>query len=563
MTSRLARLLPTLLKQCKMTTVQSSRASSSASHLTSASDEDPSPKQDAPTGTAKRRNPDSPTGSLAKRAKGESSEAASTLQSHTRFFEDGSRTTTGSRVPSRVPIAERAGHIAAALRGRQIDAVTHGTSKEALEQGAKTTLGSWTSDSHFHPTQYTQQGILPEEMLAMMDKVGVYRSVIMPIPTDVIPCGHPDDNHIPAEDYYVPKEDMSMARHELTAEREDKIAKSAHLVVNQQVDADTADFMDMSGLSHAQRDRLDPMVTGLHLGSPLSSEALLKKLHKDPGTFTGIGEVTIHKELVERQFDGARQANLTNNVQSFKKLAQTAGVIGMPVVLHCDVDSTENQRKHGLGAPQHLDGIKRLLGSPEVKNTTMIWAHFGGIGRFVAKPDNHMENLRQILQDPEMKHVHVDISWSRVARQIVMKQNAHGVEEPDPASIDAAAKLITAFPDRFLMGSDALDPKKEATWAETGNMYKPLLDKLSPEVRHQVTIGNYERVIVGARAKVRAFEKHVLTNDFMKQNVRPSGPTPLRNGPHIEPGKMRAARAAAFAAAGVDASGEPVSSTAH
>jgi len=546
-----------------MTIVQSSRASSSASHLTAASGEAQSAKQNAPTGTAKRRNPDSPTGKLAKRAKGESSEAASTLQSHTRFFEDGSSTTTGSRVPSRVPIAERAGHIAAALRGRQIDAVTHGTSKEALEQGAKTTLGSWTSDSHFHPTQYTQQGILPEEMLAMMDKVGVYRSVIMPIPTDVIPCGHPDNNHIPPEDYYVPKEDMSMARHELTAEREDKIAKSAHLVVNQQVDADTADFMDMSGLTDAQRDRLDPMVTGLHLGSPLSSEALLKKLHKDPGTFTGIGEVTIHKELVERQFDGARQANLTDNVQPFKNLIATAGVVGMPVVLHCDVDSTDNQRKNGLGAPQHLDGIKKLLGSPEAKNTTMIWAHFGGIGRFVEKPDNHMENLRQILRDPEMKHVHVDISWSRVARQIVMKQNAHGVEEPDPASIDAAAKLITEFPDRFLMGSDALDPKKEETWAETGNMYKPLLDKLSPEVRHQVTIGNYERVIVGSRPKVRAFEKHVLTNEFMKKNVRPSGPTPLRNGPHIEPDKLRAARDAAFAAAGVDERGEPVSNTAH
>lgn len=541
-----------------MTSVHSSRASTSTAHADASLAPAHDAPQPSPTGTAKRSSADALTGNLAKRAKGESSGAASMLQSHTRFFEDGSTTTTGSRVPSRVPIAERAGHITAALRGRQIDAVAHTMNKEALEQASKTTLGSWTSDSHFHPTQYTQQGILPEEMLAMMDKVGVYRSVIMPIPTDVIPCGHPDNNHIPAEDYYVPKEDMSMARHELTAEREDKIAKSAHLVVNQQVDADTAQFMDMSGLTDAQRDRLDPMVTGLHLGSPLSSEALLKKLHKDPGTFTGVGEVTIHKELVERQFDGARQANLTDNVKPFKDMVATAGVIGMPVVMHCDVDSTENQRKNGLGSPQHLDGVKKLLASPEVKNTTMIWAHFGGIGRFVAKPDNHMENLRQILKDPDMKHVQVDISWSRVARQIVMKPNAQGIEEPDPASIDAAAKLITEFPDRFLMGSDALDPKKEETWAETGNMYKPLLDKLSPEVRHKVTIGNYERVIVGARAKVRAFETHVLTNEFMKKNVRPSGPTPLRDGPHIEPEKLRAARDAAFAAAGVDERGEPV-----
>ncbi|RDV00480.1 amidohydrolase family protein [Trinickia dinghuensis] len=545
-----------------MTNVQSTRASTSASHLNTASEPESSGKN-APTGTAKRNNTESPIGNFTKRAKYEGGEAASTLQSHTRFFEDGSTTTTGSRVPSRVPIAERAGHIAAALRGRQLDAVTHASGKEALEQATKTTLGSWTSDSHFHPTQYTQQGMLPEEMLAMMDKVGVFRSVIMPIPTDVIPCGHPDNNHIPAEDYYVPKEDMSMARHELTGPREDKIAGSAHLFVNQQVDADTATFMHISGLSDAQRDRLDPMVTGLHLGSPLSPEALLKKLANAPGMFTGIGEVTIHKELVERQYADARQANLTDNVQSFKNLLATAGVVGMPVVLHCDVDSTANQRANGLGAPQHLDGIKKLLASPEAKDTTMIWAHFGGIGRFVAKPDNHMENLRKILSDPAMKHVHVDISWSRVARQIVMKQNAQGVEEPDPASIKAAADLIEQFPDRFLMGSDALDPKQEATWAETGNMYKPLLDKLSPEVRQKVTVGNYERVIVGSRAKVRAFEKHVLTPDFLKTSVRPSGPTPMRDGPHAEPAKLRALRDAAYEAAGVNERGEPVSDASH
>jgi hypothetical protein len=132
----------------------------------------------------------------------------------------------------------------------------------------KLTTGHWMSDSHFHPTNYTQQGMVPREMLKMMDQVGIHRSVMSPIPTDVMPCGsHGDHNHIPAESYYVPAQFANIKPHELTAEVEQTIKGSAHLMLNQQVDADTALFMNISKLSEAERDRLDPMVTGLHLGA--------------------------------------------------------------------------------------------------------------------------------------------------------------------------------------------------------------------------------------------------------------------------------------------------------
>ena len=483
----------------------------------------------------------------------------------TRIFDDLSASVTVADLPEQA----KGAHAGSPRKtGELVGAVT--TTLDKMKQGDvasrlpgaqadKLTTGHWMSDSHFHPTNYTQQGMTPREMLKMMDQVGIHRSVMSPIPTDVMPCGdHGDHNHIPAESYYVPAQFANIKPHELTAEVEQTIKGSAHLMLNQQVDADTALFMNISKLSQAERDRLDPMVTGLHLGSPLSPQALLFKLATHPGMFTGVGEVTIHKELVQSQYEGARQANLTDNVQSFKNLVATAGVVGMPVVLHCDVDSTANQRANGRGQPEHLDNLKQLFASPETRDTTIIWAHCGGVGRFVQKPVDHANNLRSILSNPEMKHINIDISWSRVARQIVLKTDADGKEVPDHESIAAWAQLINDHPDRFLFGSDALNPQEKATWEETGVLYKPLLDKLTPEARIAVKTGNYERLLVDARPKVRAFEQHVLTPEFVEKRLRASGDTRVNAGPHINPEALRAARDAAYASAGVDVNGKRI-----
>lgn len=38
-------------------------------------------------------------------------------------------------------------------------------------------------------------------------------------------------------------------------------------------------------------------------------------------------------------------------------------------------------------------------------------------------------------------------------------------------------------------------------------MYKPLLDKLTPEAKEKIMKGNYERLFDAARIKIRAWEK--------------------------------------------------------
>jgi hypothetical protein len=479
-------------------------------------------------------------------------------QQRTAFFDDGSSRVETWAVPDlRRGAMPEAHAMSEALRNPpELIHLEDGANPKGLASTDDPKAKSWASDSHFHPTNYAQQGMLPRDMVNMMNDIGVRRTVMAPIPTDCMPCGshaHGEHNDIPSESYYIPARHKDIKPEELTADVEKGIAASGHVMLNQQVDADTAFFFKSAKLSDAERDRIDPMVTGVHLGSPLSTQALLFKMAKDPGVFSGIGEVTIHKELIEHQYEGVRQANLTTNVQAFKNLAASAGVIGMPVVLHCDVDSTENQRKSHPDPAVHFNDLKNLFASPETSNTHIIWAHGGGLGRFVKEPSEHVEKLGAILSNPAMKHVNIDISWSRVAQQVTK----------DEASLQRWSALINEHPTRFLFGSDALNPQTNATWSETADLYKPLFNRLTPEANTLVKTGNYDRLITQARPKVRAFEKHVLTQDFVEKKLRASGNTRLNDGPHIDASALRAARDEAFAKAGVGLDGHPVAVGAH
>jgi hypothetical protein len=250
-------------------------------------------------------------------------------------------------------------------------------------------------------------------------------------------------------------------------------------------------------LSKAQQHRLDPMITGLHLGDMHSSTYLLQKLCHFPGVFTGVGEITVHKEIVETQFAGKHQAHLANNREALLKLLETCGKIGMPVVLHCDVDLQPPLRTE---QPAHLENIKRLFLDPLVKNTTIIWAHAGGLGRFVKAPLGHTAVLDSMLSDPEYQHVCLDISWGVVARGLCSDVDCRG----------QWVALMRKHPSRFLFGSDALAPGSASEWNMTHKIYESFLHDLGEECSHQVRLGNYERLFIAARAKVRKFEQNQL-----------------------------------------------------
>ena len=431
-------------------------------------------------------------------------------RTHTRFFDDGSTRTDFKR--ARLS-AEGAGRFTMPQQAKNAEttADVRGSRPRVDDQG-----GPVKTDAHFHPTNYSQRGMTPRQTLQMMDQLGIRNSVLMPIPTTII--APTDDAHrqqLPdhhcGHHYYIPEQYCQLVGSELTPQIRQAIARGpTELMMETQVDHAAAARLKAAGLSDAERSRLDPMVTGLHLGGPISPQSLLEKLKQNPGTFTGIGEITIHKELVEDLFAGKSQANLATNIQSFKDIAQVAGLVGMPLVLHCDVDDLANNASVGEAGyqPSHLAGLKRLFQSPELKDTHVVWAHAGGLGRFVAEPGaSHTAEIQSMLDaNPKL---HVDISWSHVANQ--MKRS--------PEALDRWADLINANPNRFLIGSDSLSPQAAENWNETFQIHSDLMGKLSGEAREKLLNGNYERVFVAARPKVREFEDKVLTDDFEQSRM--------------------------------------------
>ena len=120
-----------------------------------------------------------------------------------------------------------------------------------------------------------------------------------------------------------------------------------------------------------------------------------------------------------------------------------------------------------------------------------------GVGRIVHPVRDQLAMMEKGLANPELKNLHIDLSWTEVAKYVV--------ETPD--SIKAVADLMNRYPDRFLFGTDEVAPTDQKAYLKTYDMYAPLLAALTPETRAKFLRGNYERLFDAARTKVRAWER--------------------------------------------------------
>jgi predicted TIM-barrel fold metal-dependent hydrolase len=207
-----------------------------------------------------------------------------------------------------------------------------------------------------------------------------------------------------------------------------------------------------------------------------------------PGVFTGIGEFTIHKEFVSAKIAG-ETASLTN--PALDRILDFAGEVGLVVVLHNDIDMPfPKPGQDPYSALQLRDLFKRH------KKTTIIWAHCG-LGRIVHPVKDQIGIVERLLDNPELSHIYIDISWDEVAKYIVAT----------PEAIQVTADLINRHPDRFLFGTDDVAPTDQAKYLKIYDMYRPLFAKLTPETSEKLRKGNYERLFDEARRRVRAWEK--------------------------------------------------------
>ena len=442
------------------------------------------------------------------------------VQTHTRFHDDGSNSVRRSYVvatPDEVSGGEPMG-----------DAATRALRNKHLVIGGKRKAGSdeyplAASDAHMHPTGYRQQGrTLGPELIADMNEIAMAYTTLMSIPTTV--TGTAGDVAVgdhggcgPA--YYLRPDLLNIGLYEMTSEVVQSIVDgNVEVQLDTGVDASLARQLTLrSTLTQADRERLDPMITGLNLGDINAAKHLLVKLYENKGTFTGVGEVTLAKELIDKLYAGKSQANVHTNITPFIHLAEIAGVVGMPIVMHCDVDSLDHQLEHRTGSfvgtapcdPSNLDAVKALIGDPRLKNTTLVWAHAGGLGRFIAESGEHVPELEKLLE--ENPNLMIDISWSRVATQLTQT----------PFAAQRWSNFLAAHHTRVLFGSDVLSPTSAAMWNETRSLYTDLLNTLPLDKQADILHNNYERVFVASRAKVRNFENKVLTEAFHDTVLRP------------------------------------------
>jgi len=318
-------------------------------------------------------------------------------------------------------------------------------------------------DSHFHLTNYVQEGITAKFYVDSIMGGRVGRSTLFGIPLQQQWSHRVTGDAAPT--YY--------------------LETDAPLYYYSFTDAFIA--MQFRSLPPEQQKRLDPMITGFNPADMYAADHIRRVLETFPGVFSGIGEFSIHKEFVSSKISG-EVASL--NDPALDRILDFCKETGLLVILHNDIDNPFPKP----GAPNYLEQMKALI--RRHPGTPVIWAHVG-LGRIVQPIDQQAGMIDEMLRDPAMKDLYFDISWDEVAKYVVSSDTA----------IARTARLVERYPDRFLFGTDNVAPATQAKHLRVYEMYEPFWDRLKPSTSQAIRKGNYERLFDAARAKVRAWEK--------------------------------------------------------
>jgi hypothetical protein len=335
--------------------------------------------------------------------------------------------------------------------------------KPAVEPAAVPASAYVVNDSHFHLTNYVQEGTEIHEFLKIMgDKVG--RVALFGIPLQQT-WSHRNTGDFPPT-YYL-QSDSPLYYYSFT---------------------DAWIAMAYRSLDKEQQARLDPMITGFNPADMYAADHIRRVLTTFPGVFSGIGEFTIHKEFVSSKVAGDT-ASLTD--PALDRILDFAGEVGLVVLLHNDIDRPYPKPDQEPYELQQLSDLFRRH-----PKTQIIWAHCG-VGRVVRPIPHQLALIEKALADPALAHISIDISWDETAKYIV----------ETPETVASVAALINRYPDRVLFGTDEVAPKEQAKYLKVYDMYAPLFAQLTPEASEKLRKGNYERLFDQARARVRAWEK--------------------------------------------------------
>jgi predicted TIM-barrel fold metal-dependent hydrolase len=330
------------------------------------------------------------------------------------------------------------------------------------------------NDTHFHLTNYIQEGVDIHDFLRLMGN-DVGRVALFGIPLQQTWSYENSGDYAPT--YY--------------------LQTDAPLYYYSFTDAYIASVYE--SLGPQEQARFEPMITGFNPADMYAVDHIKRVLRTFPGVFTGIGEFTIHKEFVSSKIAGDT-ASLTD--PALDRILDFCAESGLLVLIHNDIDMPF--AKQGA-EPMFLSQMKSLL--RRHPNTPIIWAHVG-LGRVVhpvqppasessaERPEGQIEIVREMLEDPTLQHVYFDISWDEVAKYVVAT----------PEKIRRAAEALNRYPDRFLFGTDEVAPRDRDQYFKVFRMYEPVWSQLTPEARDKVTKGNFDRLFDAAKKRVRSWE---------------------------------------------------------
>jgi hypothetical protein len=329
-------------------------------------------------------------------------------------------------------------------------------------------------DSHFHLTNYIQEGIDVRRFLEIMGtRVG--RSTLFGIPLQQQWSAANSGDFAPT--YYL-QTDAPLYYYSFT---------DAYIAMTYRL------------LTPAQQARFDPMITGFNPADMYGVDHIKRVLKTFPGVFTGIGEFSIHKEFVSSKVAG-EVASLTN--PALDRILGFAEESGLVVIIHNDVDMPFAKTD---AEPVYLAQMKAVL--KRHPRASIIWAHVG-LGRIVhpvkvsaeaaERSPSQMAMVEAILTDPAFNHVSFDISWDEVAKYAIAT----------PESVARVAATLNKYPDRFLFGTDTVAPAGPAPYYAVFDMWAPVFKLLTPDASLKLRKGNYQRIFDEGRRKVRAWEKN-------------------------------------------------------
>lgn len=366
------------------------------------------------------------------------------------------------------------------------------------------------ADSHFHIANYAMQGVPLKVLVDRYMGDTVARSVVFALPLQQKwdRFEHYAGDRMPPNYYLGPR---------------------AGMYYYSAIDALVA--MDYLKLPAADKARLDPMIVGFNPMDQYGVNHVKRMLLLFPGVFSGIGEFSVHKEVVgDKICDDRIRATLrasdpapldaTDSTRnslynpSLKPLLDLAGEAGLVVNLHCDVYPSEVASDGKVArlspAAPYTAGLKRL--HAESPAATVCWAHTG-LGRFVNPASNHLAVVSDILD--ACPNWCADLSWDLVQSYIV-------TPKPGMPSLDEWARFVRKYQDRLLWGSDTVIHTKNkldengnpvlgkevpvADYRAVKDILQPLWDKVGPDVARKVMYANHVRIFDAARAKVRAWE---------------------------------------------------------